>query len=145
LAAQKRVTKKEGNSRGLYSLRAYMMSSHSCNKEGKLGQRRQNRETEGLEPSVQFEQGKEQSENKAEEQRTHTELIMTLLLWSFVVVEGKTRRSGESSGRAGSDGSGIAERALNKPRNLTSTTPQLPRHLKNNSKKHNKKKRSEQR
>jgi hypothetical protein len=23
---------------------------------------------------------------------------MTLLLWSFVVVEGKTRRSGESSG-----------------------------------------------
>jgi hypothetical protein len=28
---------------------------------------------------------------------------MTLLLWSFVAVEGKTRKSGESSGRAGSD------------------------------------------
>jgi hypothetical protein len=26
--------------------------------------------------------------------------MMTLLLWSFVVVEGKTRRSGENSGRA---------------------------------------------
>jgi hypothetical protein len=49
---------------------------------------------------------------------------MTLLLCSFVVVERKTRRSGENSGRAGSDrgvGLGIAERALNDPRNLTST------------------------
>jgi hypothetical protein len=38
---------------------------------------------------------------------------MTLLLGSFVVVEGETRRSGESRGRAGS--------ALNDPRNLTAT------------------------
>jgi hypothetical protein len=28
---------------------------------------------------------------------------MTLLLWSFVVVEGKTRRNGENNGCAGSD------------------------------------------
>jgi hypothetical protein len=63
---------------------------------------------------------------------------MALLLWSFVVVEGKTRRSGENSGRACSDrgGSvrtrlGIAERALNEPRNL--------RHLKINIKNNNKK------
>jgi hypothetical protein len=52
---------------------------------------------------------------------------MTLLLCSFVVVEGKTRKSGENSGRAGSDRDsldtqlGIGERALNDPRNLTST------------------------
>jgi hypothetical protein len=61
---------------------------------------------------------------------------MTLLLWSFVVVEGKTRRSGENSGRACRDRAvpyldtrlGIAERALNKPRNLTSTTATPQKH-----------------
>jgi hypothetical protein len=36
-------------------------------KEGKLGDHRQNREKEGLECSVQLEQGTEGSENKAEE------------------------------------------------------------------------------
>jgi hypothetical protein len=57
------------------------------------------------------------------------------------VVEGKTRGSGESRGRPGTDrdsGLGIVERALNKPRNLTSTTPLLQRHLKNKLKKNNK-------
>jgi hypothetical protein len=44
---------------------------------------------------------------------------MTLLVWSFVAVEGKTRKSGESSGRAGSDGSArLTNRA-------TSFQPQL--------------------
>jgi hypothetical protein len=62
---------------------------------------------------------------------------MTLLLCSFVVVEGKTRKSGEKSGRAGSDSDvplGIAERALNDPRNHTSTNGDT-----SNMKNHNKK------
>jgi hypothetical protein len=57
---------------------------------------------------------------------------MTLLLCSFVVVEGKTWRI--KRGRAVA-----TERALNQPRNLTSTTLQPQRHLKNNIKNHNKK------
>jgi hypothetical protein len=45
---------------------SYMI--HSRHKEGKLGERRQNREKEGLEPSVHLKQGKEGTEKKAEEQ-----------------------------------------------------------------------------
>jgi hypothetical protein len=41
-------------------------------RKGKLRERRQNRKKEGLESSVQLKQGKEGSEKKAEEQRTHT-------------------------------------------------------------------------
>jgi hypothetical protein len=44
---------------------------------------------------------------------------MTLLLWSFVVVEGKTRKSGEKSGRVVSDRFRLG--ALYEARNLTST------------------------
>jgi ABC-type molybdate transport system substrate-binding protein len=59
---------------------------------------------------------------------------MTLLLCSFVFVEGKTRRSGENNGRAVSDG-GSLRRALG------SAKPHFnqQRHLKNNMKNHNKK------
>jgi hypothetical protein len=44
------------------------VSTRSRHKEGKLGERRQNRGKEGLEPSVQLDQGKEGSEKKAEDQ-----------------------------------------------------------------------------
>jgi hypothetical protein len=54
--------------------------------------------------------------------------MMTLLFWSFVDVEGKTRTSGENNGRyipTRMDSlfpqSGIAALALNDPRNLTSS------------------------
>jgi hypothetical protein len=61
---------------------------------------------------------------------------MILLLWSFVFVEGKTTKSGEKSGRVVSDRGSLRcwPSALNKARNLTSTTPQLQQHLKNNMK-----------
>jgi hypothetical protein len=45
---------------------------------------------------------------------------MTLLHWSFVVVEGKTRKSGEKRGGA-SLATGLRLGALNEARNLTST------------------------
>jgi hypothetical protein len=41
---------------------------YSRHKEGKLGERGQNREKEGLEPAVQVKQGKEGSEKKGQEQ-----------------------------------------------------------------------------
>jgi hypothetical protein len=44
---------------------------HTCSHtrhKGKLGERRQNREKEGLEPSVQLKERKEGSEKKADEQ-----------------------------------------------------------------------------
>jgi hypothetical protein len=65
---------------------------------------------------------------------------MMLLRWSFVVVEGKTRKSGEKS--VSDRGSLICwPSALNEPRNLTSTNS-------NTQKQHEKsqqKERSEQR
>jgi hypothetical protein len=68
---------------------------------------------------------------------------MTLLLCSFVVVEGKTMtiKRGRAVATGGAVGTrlGIAERALNQPRNLTSTTLQQQRHLKNNIENHKKK------
>jgi hypothetical protein len=61
---------------------------------------------------------------------------MTLLLWSFVVVEGKTAGAVKTGGASRMTRLGIVARALNEPRNLTSTiaTPQ-----KNNIKNHNEK------
>jgi hypothetical protein len=80
---------------------------------------------EGLEPSIQFKQGKEGSERKAEEQCTHTRLIMTLLLCDFLVV-----RDGENSvsapGVSGVRPSRIRHSVaatLNNRDNVTSSTP----------------------
>jgi hypothetical protein len=51
---------------------------------------------------------------------------MTLLLYSFVVVEGKTAGAVKTGGALLMTRLGIVARALNEPRNLTSTiaTPQ---------------------
>jgi hypothetical protein len=64
---------------------------------------------------------------------------MTLLLWSLVVVEGKTRRSGEKSGRIVSD-----RGSLRRAKGSAQPHFNQQRHLKNNMKNHNKKQRSEQ-
>jgi hypothetical protein len=62
---------------------------------------------------------------------------MTLLRWSLVVVEGKTR-SGEKSGRIVSD-----RGSLRRAKGSAQPHFNQQRHLKNNMKNHNKKQRSE--
>jgi hypothetical protein len=111
--------------------------------EEKQGKRRSRTFGTGLElfGTAQTRKGKKQEETRRRMNSYSTHNDVTSLEFCCCSRKNKKKRRKQ---RARDRGSliarlGIAEPALNEPRNLTSTSPQPQRHLKNNIKNHNKK------